>query len=426
MTTDTTSLASILAAKKADLNGPRADPFPPGMTVEIIPPADPETGEIVPGTAVEPAAANATAPAVPAPVEVRYPEIPPKVVGGLPYIRDYVKLARTIDQTEMVPVAFRGRYDAITAAFMRGYEMGLGPMQALDSFNVIQGKVGLTAEAMRALILNAGHDIILEEVYGEGVLTGVKAACHRKQWPAERWAEYVYSLEDARRAGLLNKNSWKENTRAMLDARATSGAGRRYFADVLAGMSYTPEEIRDFSGPEQEVTPSPANTSPSSIPAERPAPTAEPPTPDLSPPSADASTSSSAPPKRPRGRPRKATTPPVAAPGPSASETPPATIAPEPSPEPAQPDQGPPELTSLNTGDVSVTRSMLTALTQIISGLPQAQQPACRMFIRQHYPEGSADLAQADIQKCIDIAAGWPDSAAQHPVPEDDQTIPMF
>jgi hypothetical protein len=69
---------------------------------------------------------------------------------------------------------------------------------------------------------------------------------------------------------------------------------------------------------------------------------------------------------------------------------------------------------------------MLTALTQIIAGLPQVQQPLCRAFIREHYPEGSADLGQADIQKCIDIAAGWPDSAAQHPIPEADQTIPMF
>ena len=432
-TTSTTDLAGILSAKKAEIvGGTGYNPEHEGVVTVIGPldSVDQTTGEIVPGTAVE---TSPIAPAVPAPVEVRYPEIPPKVVGGLPYIRDYVKLARTIDQTEMVPVAFRGRYDAITAAFMRGYEMGLGPMQALDSFNVIQGKVGLTAEAMRALILNAGHDIILTEVYGPAhELLGVQADCHRKQWSADKWAAYAYTLEDARRAGLVNKTSWKETTRAMLDARATSGAGRRYFADVLAGMSYTPEEIRDFSGPDQEVTPSSpaATTTTSSPPADAPSPTvstsAEPSV--EVPASTEPSDSSkpSEPPRRPRGRPRKAASAPIAAPGPFVSETP-ISSAPESTTAPALSIL--PEQTSLNTdgaipavaqpGEADVIREQLKVLTNLINSLPTVQQPLCRAFIRQHYPDGTADLKPVDVQKCIDIAAGWPESAAQHPIADE-------
>ena len=422
-TTPTTDLQGILSAKKAELNGqPVAassvmledgqiitpGPQPDGVPHDVV------TGEIVPVAAADVSPtdqgrAPALPVAAPAPVEVRYPEIPPKVVGGLPYIRDYVKLARTISQTEMVPVAFRGAYDKITAAFMRGYEMGLGPMQALDSFNVIQGKVGLTAEAMRALILNAGHDIILEEFYNGDTLVGVHATCHRKNWPNDKWAIYTYAMDDARRAGLLDKKSWKDNPRAMLDARATSGAGRRYFADVLAGMSYTPEEIRDFSGPEQEVTPSPPPAPPAPA-VEASAPTSSP---ASEPKAAEVAPTVTDPPKRPRGRPKKATTPPVDAPGPSVQATQPSLVTEPP------PVEGPPETTSLNepTDAPGVQRQMFGALVAIIKGLPTAQQPLCRAFLNQHYPNTNAsELGEADLQKCIDIAAGWPDSAEQHPV----------
>lgn len=428
-TTSTDPLAALMSARKAEITG---QPVVPTMDDAIVTHTEYidvnlVTGEIVPAAAAEgsPTIDQGTPPglpaAAPAPVEVRYPEIPPKVVGGLPYIRDYVKLARTIDQTEMVPAAFRGRYDAITAAFMRGYEMGLGPMQALDSFNVIQGKVGLTAEAMRALILNAGHDIILEEYYdAEDNVVGVKAECHRKQWPEDRWASYSYNLNDAKKAGLLGKNSWKENTRAMLDARATSGAGRRYFADVLAGMSYTPEEIRDFSGPaEQEVPSSPSAPTPTpaaavvSESAEVPSATptavsaesgAQPIEPTSTPPSA-----------KPRGRPRKSAstqTPPSpvqdAEPPPPLSED--STTAPAPLPDHGDPGNG------------KVTASMLTAYREIIAALPTASQPVCRAFIAQHFPGRTLDkLTEGEIQKCIDIAVGWPDSAEQHPIDEDGQ-----
>jgi len=88
--------------------------------------------------------------------------------------------------------------------------------------------------------------------------------------------------------------------------------------------------------------------------------------------------------------------------------------------------QGPPELTSLNSpGEIGVTREMLKSLTEVIKSLPQAQQPLCRSFIRQHYPEGTADLTPADVQKCIDIAAGWPDSADQHPMPVANEPLPF-
>lgn len=422
MTTTSNDLQGILSAKKAELNGQ-----PPPDVIE----ADVMTGEIVPAAAADAPpitadqGATPIAPgqaAAPAPEQVTvFPVVPPKVVGGIPYARDYVKLAKTIAMTEMVPQAFRGRYDAITAAFLRGYEMGLPPMQALDSFNVIQGKVGLTAEAMRALILNAGHDIVLSEVYasGAGDLVGVKAECHRKGWPDDRWATYIYDLDDAKKAGLLGKGSWQNNPRAMLDARATSGAGRRYFADVLAGMSYTPEEIRDFSGPEQEAPSSPttANTSPPQSSGST----------DSSPLSASTtpSTESSGqtpPAKKPRGRPRK--NPAVQKDAPAAPTSPSeSTLLAESTDPPVGEVQ--PETTSLNEPlSLAVTASMLSAYHELIRSLPQTEQPLCRAYMARYFsPRTLAELGEADIQTAINIVAGWPDSTDQYPLTEEQEEL---
>jgi hypothetical protein len=61
---------------------------------------------------------------------------------------------------------------------------------------------------------------------------------------------------------------------------------------------------------------------------------------------------------------------------------------------------------------------MASALVEIVKGQPAAQQPLLRAFLREHFPNGiEAITEEADMQKAIDIAVGWPDSATQHPAP---------
>ena len=167
---------------------------------------------------------------------------PPKAIGGIPHLTAYLELSGQIARTALVPEALRGRPEEVLAVMMAGNELGIGPMQALQSINIIKGKPALSAELMRALVLSAGHQFIIDSSDESAI-----AKVCRVGWP--EWQTVVFNLEDAKRAGLLNNPTWTKYPRAMLSARVTSEACRLYFPDVIAGMSYTPEEIEAFAVP---------------------------------------------------------------------------------------------------------------------------------------------------------------------------------
>jgi hypothetical protein len=168
----------------------------------------------------------------------------PRAIGGLPYLADFARLADAISKTEMVPDTLRGRPDGVLAVMMAGFEVGVGPMQALQSINLIKGKPSISPELMRALVMQAGHQIIMEVSDDRAT-----ARCHRVGWPSDQWSEFSWTMEDAKRAGLVRggDSPWTKYPRAMLAARVTSEACRNVFADVIAGLSYTPDEVAEFA-----------------------------------------------------------------------------------------------------------------------------------------------------------------------------------
>jgi len=68
-------------------------------------------------------------------------------------------------------------------------------------------------------------------------------------------ATVSWSMKDAQLAGLAGRGAWKTYPRAMLLARATSELCRMLFADVVAGLSYTPEEAASIAGSEWNEVP---------------------------------------------------------------------------------------------------------------------------------------------------------------------------
>ena len=150
------------------------------------------------------------------------------------------KLANRVHQTPFVPRAMQGKPEHVLACVLYGNELGLGPMQALNSIHVIEGKAVASPELMRALVAKAGHRIdVLDNTNEVCVMKGI-----RNDTGAE--ATVRWTLDDAKNASLTHKDNWKKYPRAMLTARATSELCRLLFPDVIAGLSYTPEEVESF------------------------------------------------------------------------------------------------------------------------------------------------------------------------------------
>ena len=53
-----------------------------------------------------------------------------------------------------------------------------------------------------------------------------------------------FTIKDAAKAGIVNKEVWKSYPRNMLFARAVSNGARLYCADIVT--AYTPEEVEDI------------------------------------------------------------------------------------------------------------------------------------------------------------------------------------
>lgn len=154
-------------------------------------------------------------------------------------------LAQKIAGTEFVPAALRGKPEAVLACMLYGREAGVGEMNALSKIHVIDGRPGMAAELMRALVFQHGHEIWIEESSSSRCTVG------GKRRDSTRETRVTWTIEDANRAGLKDRKNWRAYPDAMLLARATAKLCRAVFPDVLAGLSYTLEELQDGDVPEE-------------------------------------------------------------------------------------------------------------------------------------------------------------------------------
>jgi hypothetical protein len=181
------------------------------------------------------------------PVPERLP-VARDVDGWTAVMGDVAKLATYVADTELVPAALRGRPAAIAAVILYGREIGLPPMTALRTSYVIAGRVGIAAETMRALVLAAGHEIVIRES------TGSRCVAAGRRRDSERWQEVEWSLDVARRAGIsLGSGSWSKYPRQMLKARATAELCRDLFPDVIGGYEAQEEITSETTEPEAEA-----------------------------------------------------------------------------------------------------------------------------------------------------------------------------
>lgn len=159
----------------------------------------------------------------------------------------YESLSKTLSQS-----SFFKKYAPadITLMFLVAHDLKLPPSIILaKGVNIIQGNVELSARTMNMLIRRAGHQIkIVRCTDVECVIWGKRSDTHEEM-------EVRYTLDDARKAGLIRANGgWDKNPSDMCFARAISRLARRLFPDCI-GTFYIEGEISERK--EKEPLPAP-------------------------------------------------------------------------------------------------------------------------------------------------------------------------
>jgi hypothetical protein len=125
---------------------------------------------------------------------------------------------------------------------MAGQELGLAPFASMRAVHVIEGNATLSANTMAGMVKSSGrYDY---EVKKKEMDTCVIDFFEIRNGKRTKIGTESFDKEEARSAGLLNKQNWQKYPKAMMFARCISNGVRTYCPDVFSGMLvYTPDEL---------------------------------------------------------------------------------------------------------------------------------------------------------------------------------------
>ena len=179
---------------------------------------------------------------------------------------DAMRFGKLLAESEFPPKDFKGKPASCVLAIQHGAEIGLGPMQAIQSIAVINGRPSIWGDAALALVMASPVcEYVKETIDGEADQAVATCIAKRKGYPEAVVSRF--SMADAKRAGLAGKQGpWSQYPKRMLQLRARGFALRDAFPDVLKGL-VTTEEAQDYATtntppvvvtqPEQVVSPQP-------------------------------------------------------------------------------------------------------------------------------------------------------------------------
>jgi hypothetical protein len=157
-------------------------------------------------------------------------------------LAEAMELAKMLAESTMVPKDYLNKPGNCFIAMQYGHELGLKPVQALQSIAVINGKPGIYGDAGKALLIANGCEIIERDT--RETREKLEAECtivRQGRRPVTR----TFSVDDAKTARLWDKDGpWKQYPYRQLAWRAFWFAARDAAADILKGIPAA-EELRD-------------------------------------------------------------------------------------------------------------------------------------------------------------------------------------
>jgi hypothetical protein len=156
------------------------------------------------------------------------------------------KFAELISKTDMCPRDYKGKIADIVIAIGTGSSLGLAPIPSLHNISVINGRPAIWGDGARALLLSHRDCLDIEEWF-EGSEEDKTLTAFCKITRRGKKSPFIakFSMNDALKAGLINKDIYKKYLRRMLQCRSFGFASRDAFSDVLKGV-ITQEEANDY------------------------------------------------------------------------------------------------------------------------------------------------------------------------------------
>jgi hypothetical protein len=170
---------------------------------------------------------------------------------ALDTFEDAFRFSKLVATSDFAPKDFRGKPESCLLAIQHGAELGLSPMQSLQSIAVVNGRPSVYGDT--ALAVCKGSPVcewVRETIEGEG--EHMVAVCQAKRRGDAQPVESRFGVAEAKKAGLWGKGGpWTQYPRRMLQMRARGFALRDAFPDVLRGL-VTAEEAADYTHVEPE------------------------------------------------------------------------------------------------------------------------------------------------------------------------------
>lgn len=158
---------------------------------------------------------------------------------------DAMKFGETVASSEFAPKDFRGKPASCMLAIQAGAEIGLAPLQALQSIAVVNGRPAVFGDAALAVVkASPVCEYVTESIDGDGEQMVATCTAKRRGYPEATVVRFT--VADAKKAGLWGKaGPWTQYPKRMLQMRARGFALRDAFPDALRGL-VTAEEAQDY------------------------------------------------------------------------------------------------------------------------------------------------------------------------------------
>lgn len=155
-------------------------------------------------------------------------------------MEETIRLANLLATSDLIPKDFQGKPANVVVAITLGRELGLSWAQAVQNIAVINGRPTIWGDAVMGIVLASNVYENSSDEWDPKLDGGT--AIFRSKRKNKSETVRTFSHEDAKKAGLLDKDTYRKYERRMLFNRARAYALRDDYADVLKGLRVKEEE----------------------------------------------------------------------------------------------------------------------------------------------------------------------------------------